>query len=361
VDGKLDDAVWRTAPEMQGFRIAASRVDAAHPGRLVVDHPTHFRMGWDEKYLYLGIQCDDPQLGKMKARDAKDTHFEYRDVVEIFFAPEAPPYYRQTMVSSAGFVWGPMKIRQVNAHEPITNPEFLCKTAYNSNGWTLEARYPLAMLATVAPKEGTRWPANLVRVAESGREAGEQFSSWADLPRYVFHEYGLGTWSLIEFHESTLTEQEAAALTSSLDATMVPVRRAREEYQQRLAAFQDHIRGKENLATVSAERGVAQERSGEGEENERRVYQVVWNKQPVTIDAVRVLWSNLKTARRWYSLEYWDGQQYRLIEDRRDNSYETSVHEFEPVTTSRLRLTVWADLGGWRDMPMVKALEAYKK
>ncbi|MGD0089173.1 MAG: DUF4838 domain-containing protein [Planctomycetota bacterium] len=361
IDGKLDDAVWRTVPEMQGFRIAATRVDAAHPGRLVVDHPTQFRMGWDEKYLYLALKCDDPQLEKMKERDAKETQFEYRDLVEIFFAPEAPPYYRQTMVSSAGFVWGPMKIRQVNAHQPIANPDFVCKTGYSSSGWTLEARYPLAMLADKAPQEGTRWPANFMRVADSGQESGERFSSWADIPRYNFHEYGLGTWSLIEFHDAALSEAEAAALTGKLNAVCAPSWQAHEEHQKVLAAFNEHIQGKENLAKTSPEKGVSQGRLGEGDDNSRRGFQVLWSKEPATLDAVRVLWSNLKTVRRWYSLEYWDGAQYRLIEERRDNEYAVSVHEFEPLKTSRLRLTVWADLGGWQDLPMVKAIEAYKR
>lgn len=44
---------------------------------------------------------------------------------------------------------------------------------------------------------------------------------------------------------------------------------------------------------------------------------------------------------------------------RRRTERPVSVDEFEPVKTSRLRLTVWADLGGWKDLPMVKAVQAY--
>ena len=45
----------------------------------------------------------------------------------------------------------------------------------------------------------------------------------------------------------------------------------------------------------------------------------------------------------------------------RDNDAVVSVHEFAPVTASRVRLTLWPDLNGWTDLPSVKAIEVFKR
>jgi hypothetical protein len=360
IDGKLDDAVWQTAPEFAGFRIAATRVSAERPGRFALQDPTRFRMGWDTNYLYLGMTCLDPAIEKVKAADAKDTKFEYRDVVEMFFAPEAPPYYRQAMVSSAGYAWGPVKIRGVNSHEVLTNAEFLCKTAYTADGWTMEVRFPLDMLASAPPRDGVCWPANLVRVANQGWDVGEKFSSWSDLPRYHFHQYNLGAWSLIEFRETALSEKATAAMSQAINAPFIEAVKAYDQQRQRLEAFDANVQGKENVA--AKDKGATLIGfPGTGNNAKQRQFEIVWDKESRTFDAVRIVWSDRRMFRRWYSLEYWDGERYRLIEDRQDNDAEVSIHEFAPVKASRLRMTVWADLEGWSQLGMVKTIEVFKR
>jgi hypothetical protein len=360
IDGKLDDAVWQTAPEFAGFRIAATRVSDKHPGRFAMENATRFRMGWDSRFLYLGVACQDLAIEKIKAADAKDTKFEYRDVVEMFFAPEAPPYYRQAMVSSSGHAFGPLKIRQVNSHEVLTHADFVCKTAYTADGWTMEVRFPLDMLASTPPRDGVCWPANLVRVANEGRGIGEQFSSWSDLPRYHFHQYNLGAWSLIQFREATLSAKDAAAVSRAINAPFAQAGKAYDQQRQLLAAFDANVQGKENMA--AKDKGAALIGfPGDGKNAGRRDFEIVWDKESPTFDAVRIVWSDRRMVRRWYSLEYWDGERYRLIEDRRDNDAEVSLHEFAPVKARRLRMTVWADLEGWSQMGMVKRIEVFKR
>lgn len=360
IDGTLDDPIWRTAPELSGFNIVATRVNREQPGRLVMQNPTRFRMGWDDKFLYLGMVCQEPESAKTKERDALDTKFEYRNLVEIFFAPETP-YYRQILVSSAGYIWGPLKIRQVNAHQVMQDPNFACKTAHTAEGWTLEARFPLAMLASVPPAEGTCWPANFVRVAEKGRDIGEQFSSWSEIPRYNFHEYYLGAWSLIAFHGTALSETEAAKAGEALQAGYPQARQQYDLQRNQQAVFAQQVAGKTDLGAPSAEKGIARMGFEGGAAGRNRVFQVVWSKEPATFDAVRIVWGNRKVIRPWYSLEYWDGERYRLIDDRRNNNDDVSLHEFAPITASRLRLTLWPDLFGWTDVPSVKAIEVYKR
>ncbi|MCE9615366.1 MAG: DUF4838 domain-containing protein [Lentisphaerae bacterium] len=360
IDGKLDDAVWQTAPEFAGFRIAATRVNDEQPGRFALQNPTRFRMGWDTNYLYLGMACQDPAIEKTRAADAKDTKFEYRDVVEIFFAPEAPPYYRQTMVSSAGYSWGPVKIRQVNSHDVLTNANFAFNTAYTADGWTMEARFPLEMLASTPPGEGAIWPANLVRVANEGGGIGEKFTSWSDLPRFHFHQYNLGTWSLIQFREAALSAKAAAAMSQAMNAPFVQADKAEAQQRKRLAAFDAEVHGKQDLATQDKGATLIGF-PGDSNNAGRRHFEIVWEQEAPTFDAVRIVWSDRRMVRRWYSLESWDGERYRLIEDRRDNDSEVSIHTFAPVKASRLRMTVWTDLEGWNQIGTVKKIDVFKR
>ena len=249
IDGKIDDAVWKSLPEMQGFRIVATRMDAARPGWFALTRPTSFRMGWDDKFLYLAMRCVEPEIEKTKEADAKQKAFEYRNAVEIFHAPEVPPDYRQTMIDSAGKVWGPVKIKQVNAHQPNNHPDFACKTAYEKDAWTLEARFPLAMLASTPPREGTAWPANLVHPCTTATD-GEEYSSWSDIPRMQFHQYDLGTWSIIDFKGEA--PANVAELEKKMNAEFQTAFQNYMEHTNALAAFEARVAGKENLLAAKA-------------------------------------------------------------------------------------------------------------
>ena len=361
IDGVLDDGAWQGAPEMAGFRIAATRLNAERPGRFAFHARTRFRMGWDDRFLYLSLRCREPDMDKVAEAAAKDKEFAYRDCVEIFFAPEAPPYYRQTMVSAAGHVWGPVKIRQVNSHQEIRSPEHQIKTARDGDAWTVEARFPWTILATAAPRDGDRWPANLVRVSKQGEAAGEKFSAWSDLPKFHFHQYDLGTWSLIEFRASALAPVAAAEAGRGLNGKFERAAAEYAEARSQWQAFDTRVEKRENLAVAdkgATLRGVSANVWENGNRGRRHI-EVIW-KEPVSFSAVRIRWSGRHMFRRWYSLEYWDGGQYRLLQERRDNATEISNHTFAPVTAGRLRLTVWADLEGWRQMAMVKAIEVYE-
>ncbi len=44
---------------------------------------------------------------------------------------------------------------------------------------------------------------------------------------------------------------------------------------------------------------------------------------------------------RAYTLEYWDGQQWRLLDDVKDNEDVVAVHQFPAVSGSKLRLHIY--------------------
>lgn len=354
LDGTLADPVWQTLPELAGFRLVATRENAAHPGRFAEAVTSRFRMGWDDQYLYLGATCDEPAVAPLKEADAKDKDFVYRTAMELFFAPDAPPYYRQAMISSGGFRWGPVKIRAVNSDEPINDPNFSYRTAHTPTGWSFTVRFPLAMLARELPKDGTIWPANLVRVSTPSNAIGEQYSAWSDMPRLHFHQYDLGTWSVVTFRDATLTAAAAAAATAKLNEVYAQWQQDTADQRARLATFEHAVAGKDNLAALPTAHW-------SGGDRDSRQFILTWDKAPVTFDAVRVVWTNNRLVRPWYSLEYWDGNSYRLLAEVRDNRAAVSTHTFAPVTGSRVRLTIWPALSGWTDGPSVKALEVYQR
>ena len=67
---------------------------------------------------------------------------------------------------------------------------------------------------------------------------------------------------------------------------------------------------------------------------------VTWP-EPVTCNALVIRWGSKKEPAEHYGVEWWDGTSYRLLFEKKANSDDVSVHAFDSVTTSRLRLTIF--------------------
>ncbi|HSS52589.1 MAG TPA: carbohydrate binding family 9 domain-containing protein, partial [Thermoanaerobaculia bacterium] len=61
IDGKLDDAAWQEAAELGDF--VQDNPDTGQPAT----QKTAVRIGYDARYLYLGIRCFDTEPGKIIA------------------------------------------------------------------------------------------------------------------------------------------------------------------------------------------------------------------------------------------------------------------------------------------------------
>ncbi len=87
IDGKLDDAVWRTAPT---YSLSLTRADAKK-GPPLRQRGT-IRLAWGQKHLYVAIDYVDSDL---RARGTKDHehHYKLGDVAELFLrAPRRAGY-----------------------------------------------------------------------------------------------------------------------------------------------------------------------------------------------------------------------------------------------------------------------------
>jgi len=97
LDGKLDDAVWQRAALVSDFTLFGT--DKLASPR------TAFRMLWDDNHLYLGVQCDEPQMDKivpMRFADDGSAAFA-NESMEFFVDPDhTHGRYFQLMFNIAG-------------------------------------------------------------------------------------------------------------------------------------------------------------------------------------------------------------------------------------------------------------------
>jgi hypothetical protein len=77
-----------------------------------------------------------------------------------------------------------------------------------------------------------------------------------------------------------------------------------------------------------------------------------WPK-PVAFDTVILRFAPVST---WYALEYWDGQQYRLLAEDRKNALEVRAHQFPAVEGTRLRIQL---VEPWTPTKGMSRIEVY--
>ena len=92
IDGLLDDPCWQQAEESDAFTRTLSTED------LPPSVQTHFRILYDERYLYIGIRCDEPHPERIKANITEPDSASVcgDDCIEIFCHPnpDLPDYYQ---------------------------------------------------------------------------------------------------------------------------------------------------------------------------------------------------------------------------------------------------------------------------
>ena len=203
IDGSLDDAAWRAAPWTEPF------VDIRGEGWPDPYLGTRARIVWDESYLYVGAELEEPHLGATLAdRDA----ILYREHdFEVFLDPDGDglayyeleinalgtefdlfldkPYRRK---GSADIAWDIEGLRTaVRLDGTLNDP------SDEDTGWSVEIAIPWSALrppgapadaAVAAPRPGDVWRVNFSRVQWPLRVADGQYrklrepADWSDHP-----------------------------------------------------------------------------------------------------------------------------------------------------------------------------------
>jgi hypothetical protein len=155
LDGKLDDACWRSSIPTD-----------LNPRNLLVVRPAdgyaaEARFACDDKFLYVAVTCTHPEGKQVPKADrrARDADLTGHDRVEVLLDLDRDyqTYYR-LRVDHRGCVaedcWG----------DGSWDPRWFVAVEPTPTGWTAEAAIPLAELTGTPPAAGQAWAVNVVRV-----------------------------------------------------------------------------------------------------------------------------------------------------------------------------------------------------
>ncbi len=162
IDGRDDDAVWRTAPAISAFREFQPREDGAPR------FPTEFKVAYDARNLYVFVRAFDPHpdsilkvLGRRDVRTASD---QIKVVIDSY-------HDRRTgfefAVNPAG-VKRDYAIYNDSQEDDAWDGVWEVATTVDSLGWTAEFRLPLSQLR-YAPAQTNTFG----------------FAIWRDIQRYT--------------------------------------------------------------------------------------------------------------------------------------------------------------------------------
>ena len=164
MDGKLDDAVWQTAPVVSAFTMYGKDT--------LAEVQTSFRVLWDDKYLYFGVTCDEPMMDKLApVVFARDEHAVFsNETIELFLDPDHTHdlYYQLAMNAGASLYDG-------RREDVSWNSDTIVKAHLDKTFWSLEVAVPWASLET-RPQAGKVVGFNVCRDRNLG---DKEWTNWA--------------------------------------------------------------------------------------------------------------------------------------------------------------------------------------
>jgi transglutaminase-like putative cysteine protease len=222
VDGKLDEAAWRSVPWTDDF------VDIQGGARPKPRFRTRAKMLWDDDFLYIAAEIEEPHVwGTITNHDAvifRDPDFE------VFIDPkgETQPYYEFEM-NALNTTWDLLlpkpymdggKARnewEISGAKTATQIQGTLNDARDTDkGWTVELAFPWKVLGEHArhpgpPTEGEQWRVNFSRVewqitAASGVERkipSKSEDNWVWSPQGVIDMHRPEQWGVVQFTKDT--------------------------------------------------------------------------------------------------------------------------------------------------------------
>ncbi|MBY0456843.1 MAG: hypothetical protein K2V38_05865, partial [Gemmataceae bacterium] len=161
LDGKLDDACWKSAKVMPLKALTAPTDRADDLKAFGAQYQTEALFCYDERYLYVGVTCAHPAGKKVEpvAKRTRDADLSGHDRVDILLDLDRDyqTYYR-FQIDHRGCLaedcWG----------DKSWNPKYHVAFHSTDAGWTAEIAIPLVELTGDRPTHGRTWAANVSRV-----------------------------------------------------------------------------------------------------------------------------------------------------------------------------------------------------
>ena len=160
MDGRWDDKAWEEVPAAVGFT-------SNKTGAFVLTRQTAFRMGCHGDNLYVAVRCEEPEPARITADPNHYRDGWYPDDnIEFFFTAD-----NSSAKEPKQFVTNRRAARWSNFQPPAGAPASAAPEAPGADHWSVEMRFPLALLGIAGdPKAGRFW-FNLGRAAISNPEA----------------------------------------------------------------------------------------------------------------------------------------------------------------------------------------------
>ncbi|MCZ7644175.1 MAG: DUF4838 domain-containing protein [Planctomycetota bacterium] len=166
VDGKLDEACWRTAP-------AGAFVDARNPLKPEPDAATSVQAVWTARGVTFGLRASEPAMEKLvAANDKHDSAVFTDDSIELFLDPwgRRKDFYQLVFNTLAASLDNRLS-------DPNWNAKGVKAAVLRGEGfWSLEVFVPADELG-VAPAAGLAWTANFTRMRRAG--GGSTITRWS--------------------------------------------------------------------------------------------------------------------------------------------------------------------------------------
>lgn len=182
IDGDLGDPAWEEAATATDFRLRNTRSSASQQ--------TAVRMLYDDKTLYIGVECRDAKAKEIKIVPAgRDSSGIFQgDTLEMFIGSKQDyqDNYWQVTLSPGGGVYDGV------VGEKAYNLTFQSAVKVGDQGWTAEVAIPFASLGLAEAPAGKTWRGNFCRVRHA--EPGE-VSSWNAIDKGFHEPKNFGFWT----------------------------------------------------------------------------------------------------------------------------------------------------------------------
>lgn len=175
IDGKLNENSWQNAPWTEDF----TDIEGYNKPRPL--HRTRAKILWDDNYLYIGAELEEPHIWATYAED--ETVIFHENNFEVFIDPNGDTHnYCELEINALGTKWDLMLVKPYrNGGPPINAWEItglkrgvhLAGTINNPADtdtlWTVELALPWNVLKEAAPgrrkpNPGEQWRINFSRV-----------------------------------------------------------------------------------------------------------------------------------------------------------------------------------------------------
>ena len=186
VDGKLDDACWKTAQWECGLKPIRDKKYKTVP------NATEFAIVADKDTIYVAFRVFESDMANLKEMSPRGMWAS--DHVEIFLSPSSNPleFYQFCVSAPHGDKAQIYHIEGGLAHPDPYNPFWKHAIALEDGAWTAEMEIPLAAFYNTRVEDWkTEWTVNVAR--DNVVQIGCPKSSWSDLDRSFMESHRFRT------------------------------------------------------------------------------------------------------------------------------------------------------------------------